>query len=93
MNWWGFLKGLIGVLVLLGLGVLSCADEFFIMLILVLGKVWGLSNLVHVFILLFEGKCPEGMVEIFFLGGMFVWETFYMVPEFGDPVCGGFYAG
>jgi hypothetical protein len=33
------------------------------------------------------------MLEIFLLGGMSPWETFYTVPENGDPDKGGAYAG
>ncbi len=36
---------------------------------------------------------PEGMLEIFMLGGASPWETFYTVPEFCDPSAGGPYAG
>ncbi len=36
---------------------------------------------------------PEAMLEVFLLGGLSPWETFYLVPEFGDPSRGGPYAG
>jgi len=36
---------------------------------------------------------PEAMLEVFLLGGMSPWETFYTVPQFGDPSMGGPYAG
>ena len=28
---------------------------------------------------------PDGMLEVFLLGGMSAWESFYLVPEFGRP--------
>ncbi|MBJ95538.1 MAG: hypothetical protein CMP23_13835 [Rickettsiales bacterium] len=36
---------------------------------------------------------PEAMLEVFLLGGMSPWETFYTVPEFCDPSIGGDYSG
>jgi len=36
---------------------------------------------------------PEAMLEIFLLGGMSPWETFYTVPGFCDPSIGGEYSG
>ena len=36
---------------------------------------------------------PEGIVELFLLGGLNPWDTFYVVPEFGEPARGGPYAG
>ncbi len=36
---------------------------------------------------------PESVFELFLLGGLNAWDTFYVVPEFGDPARGGPYAG
>jgi hypothetical protein len=35
---------------------------------------------------------PEGMLEIFVLGGLCPWDTFYVIPEYGDPARGGEHA-
>jgi len=36
---------------------------------------------------------PEGMLEIFLLGGLSPWETFYTMPQHGNPLAGGPHAG
>ena len=36
---------------------------------------------------------PEGVLELFLMGGLNPWDTFYTVPEHGDPQKGGPYAG
>lgn len=36
---------------------------------------------------------PEGVLEVFMMGGLNPWDTFYVVPEHGDPKKGGPYAG
>lgn len=36
---------------------------------------------------------PESIFELFLLGGLNAWDTFYVVPEFGDPARGGEFAG
>ncbi len=36
---------------------------------------------------------PSGVLELFLPGGMNAWDTFYVVPEFGDPAAGGPNAG
>jgi len=36
---------------------------------------------------------PEGVLELFLFGGLNPWDTFYVVPEHGDPALGGPYAG
>lgn len=36
---------------------------------------------------------PDGLLEIFLLGGYSPWDTFYVIPEHGDPRAGGPYAG
>ena len=38
-------------------------------------------------------KTPEAMLEIFCLGGVTPWESFYTIPEYCDPTKGGDYAG
>ncbi len=39
------------------------------------------------------GRQPEAVLDIFMIGGFNPWDTFYVVPEFGDPAAGGKYAG
>ncbi len=36
---------------------------------------------------------PEGVLELFLTGGVNPWDSFYVVPEFGDPAAGGPRAG
>jgi hypothetical protein len=36
---------------------------------------------------------PEGILEVFLMGGLNPWDTFYVVPEHGDPKKGGEFAG
>lgn len=36
---------------------------------------------------------PQRVLEVFLLGGLCPWDTFYVVPEFGDPARGGPFAG
>ncbi|MCP4870251.1 MAG: hypothetical protein GY898_16215 [Proteobacteria bacterium] len=36
---------------------------------------------------------PEGVLELFLFGGLCPWDSFYVVPEFGDPAAGGPTAG
>ena len=36
---------------------------------------------------------PDGVLELNLFGGLNPWDTFYVVPEFGDPEAGGPYAG
>lgn len=36
---------------------------------------------------------PEGIFELFAVGGLSPWESFYAVPEHGDPAKGGPFAG
>ncbi len=44
-------------------------------------------------VLLPASKRPDAMLEVFLWGGLSPWETFYVVPEFGDPDRGGAFAG
>ena len=32
---------------------------------------------------------PDGVFELYLFGGLCAWDTFYVVPEFGDPAAGG----
>ena len=36
---------------------------------------------------------PDGVLEVFLMGGLNPWDTFYVVPEHGQPAAGGPYAG
>ncbi len=40
-----------------------------------------------------EALRPRGVLELFLPGGMNAWDTFYVIPEFGDPAAGGEFAG
>ncbi len=54
---------------------------------------WGIppSGSEH---LLLPGEAqPEAMLEVFLLGGMSPWESFYTIPEYCNPSMGGPYAG
>ncbi len=56
-------------------------------------EAWGLPPSGQEYTLLPESARPEAMLEVFLLGGMSPWETFYTVPELCDPSVGGVYAG
>ncbi|HIA01701.1 MAG TPA: hypothetical protein EYN66_07290, partial [Myxococcales bacterium] len=57
------------------------------------GGPWGQAPANYAHALLPKERRPEGMLKIFLLGGMTPWETFYTVPEHGDPAKGGAYSG
>ncbi|MFT5430015.1 MAG: hypothetical protein ACI9OJ_000688 [Myxococcota bacterium] len=40
-----------------------------------------------------ESSVPEGVLEVFLMGGLNPWDTFYAVPDHGRPEAGGPYAG
>lgn len=42
---------------------------------------------------LLPSSTPDGILELFLLGGVSAYETFYCVPELNDPSQGGDYAG
>ena len=54
---------------------------------------WGIPPVGSEHSLLPAAARPEAMLEVFLLGGMSPWETFYTVPQFCDPSQGGPYAG
>ncbi len=54
---------------------------------------WGATPSGQEHALLPSERRPDGMLEIFLLGGLSPWETFYTVPQFGNPQAGGPYAG
>jgi hypothetical protein len=54
---------------------------------------WGIPPVGSEHSLLPVENTPEAMLEIFLLGGMSPWETFYTVPQFCDPSIGGEYSG
>ncbi len=43
--------------------------------------------------LLPEDKRPEGVLEFFLWGGVNAFDSFYVIPEHGDPAAGGPFAG
>jgi hypothetical protein len=52
---------------------------------------WGKVHPQNQFTLLDPGRTPAGVLELFLMGGLSPWETFYVVPEFGKPDTGGPY--
>ncbi|MFT5430604.1 MAG: hypothetical protein ACI9OJ_001280 [Myxococcota bacterium] len=85
-----FLKGLGG---LAAASMLGCSEETEPDTLAAFSGPWGAPHPAHEFALLPESRRPEGVLEVFTLGGMTPWETFYAVPEHGDPARGGSYAG
>lgn len=58
-----------------------------------LGPMWGTPGPGEDIALLPAERRPDGVLELFLLGGMSPWDTFYAVPEHGNPQAGGPYAG
>jgi len=54
---------------------------------------WGATPEGQEYVLLPSERQPDGMLEIFLLGGLSPWETFYTLPQYGNPAAGGLYAG
>ncbi len=54
---------------------------------------WGGTIPAQQFSLLPTERRPDGILEVFLLGGMTPWETFYAAPEHGNPEAGGPNAG
>ena len=54
---------------------------------------WGATPSGQEYALLPEERRPEGMLEVFLLGGLSPWETFCTMPQYGAPGAGGLYAG
>lgn len=54
---------------------------------------WGIPKPEQAEGLLAAARRPEGILEVFLLGGMNPWDTFYVVPEHGRPDVPGPYAG
>ncbi len=48
-----------------------------------LGAPFGVPRPDQAHLLLSEAERPAGVLELFLLGGMSPWETFYVVPEYG----------
>ena len=57
------------------------------------GPLWAEPTADAAFTLLPEAARPQGMLELYMLGGVSPWETYYTVPEHGHPDGGGTYAG
>lgn len=56
-------------------------------------RLWGTPNGSALSSLLSPDRRPEGMLEVFCLGGLSPWETFYTVPDFNRPGKGGKHEG
>ena len=54
---------------------------------------WGQPTPSQMAALLPEERRPEGVMEVFLLGGMSPWESFFTVPDYGSPARGGPYSG
>ena len=54
---------------------------------------WGATPSGQEHALLPEERRPDGILEIFLMGGLSPWETFYTLPQYGDPSSGGPFAG
>lgn len=54
---------------------------------------WGATPADSLEALLPAALRPEATLELFLWGGLSPWESFYVVPEHGDPAAGGAYAG
>jgi hypothetical protein len=57
------------------------------------GNAWGTPWPAQLAGMMPAAAVPQGMLEIFLLGGLSPWETFYTVPELCRPDSGGPYAG
>ena len=53
------------------------------------GALWGAAPTGASQGLIAPEHRPEGVLEFFLTGGINPWDTFYVVPEFGDPAAGG----
>ena len=54
---------------------------------------WGIPAPHQAFTQLPAEVIPDGVLELFLVGGLNPWDTFYVVPEHGAPSKGGPYAG
>lgn len=54
--------------------------------------LWGEPGSDQLQGMLSPGKVPERVLEVFLGGGLNPWDTFYVVPEHGDPKRGGPFA-
>ncbi len=54
---------------------------------------WGQVSDQRASSLLSGTRRPEGVLELFLMGGLNPWDTFYVVPEHGDPKRNGAYSG
>lgn len=54
---------------------------------------WGEAPPDKAHALLPADRRPDGVLDVFLMGGLSAWDTFYLVPEHGDPVRGGPFAG
>jgi hypothetical protein len=75
------------------LGGCASADSPAMQLEAAQGRLWGTPGSHQLEGMMSSERIPDGMLEVFALGGISPWETFYVVPEHGDPAKGGPYAG
>ena len=59
----------------------------------VAGGPWGAAPAGHEYALVPPERRPDGILEIFLMGGLSPWETFYTQPQYCDPNAGGPFAG
>ena len=57
------------------------------------GELWGDTPAGLEHSLLPEERRPDGILEVFLMGGLSPWESFYTVPGLCDPGLGGPFAG
>lgn len=74
-----------------GTRLLGCAEETVAPPLLLDG--WGTPSATESAYLPPAASRPAGMLEVFLLGGLNPWDSFYAVPEHGVPGRGGSYEG
>ena len=52
-------------------------------------RKWGEPRADQLAAMVPKHQRPDGVLEVFLLGGLCPWDTFYVVPEYGDPNRGG----
>lgn len=57
------------------------------------GALWGTPPAAGLGLLPSLASRPEGVLDLFLTGGVNPWDSFYVVPEHGDPAAGGPHAG
>ncbi len=72
----------------LGLGAAACKPVVEPSTAAVSGP-WGTARPGGESVLLPDQVRPDGVLELFLIGGLCPWDTFYVVPEYGAPTGGG----